>query len=402
MKHIKNLFPFFKHHPDLVYFDNAATTQKPQSVIDALHDFYTQQNAPIHRGIYKLAESSTTEYEAVRKYVAQFIGAKPEEIIFTHGATDALNRVAIGWGYKNIQEGDEVVVTELEHHSNFVPWYQLCKAKKALLKVIPVTLQGDLDYKNLDTIITAKTKLVAMTHVSNAIGTEVNLHLIIKRARQVGARVAIDGCQAVPYKKIDVKVLGSDFYVFSAHKMMGSLGLGILYISENVQKECVPFPTGGGVVQEVSVEKVTFNAAPYCFEAGTPSASSVAGLSAALKVIQDYGIENIQNHCAYLTRLAIEGLEKMDHIRLLGPIEKLKKTGHLISFEVKGMHAHDVAALLDQKGIAVRAGHHCAQPLARALGYISSIRASFYLYNEFKDVEIFLDVIKKIKIDGLL
>ena len=396
MTHIKNTVPFFKNHPGLIYLDNAATTQKPQAVLDALHDFYTKHNVNLHRGIYAIAEQSTEQYEATRVQVAQFLNAQASEIVFTHGATDAMNRVAISWGYQNIQKGDEIVVTALEHHANFVPWYQLCKAKKATLKMIPVTSEGILDYSTLDTLINSKTKLVAVTQVSNAIGTHVDLAPIIKRAGQVKARVLVDGCQAAPYQKIDVKSLGCDFYVFSGHKMMGPMGVGVLYVKTTVQQECLPFPTGGGAVQEVSLDAVTFAPFPRCFEAGTPPAASVAGLSAALKVIEAYGIETIQNHCAYVTRLAIEGLEKMDFIRLLGPVNELKKSGHLISFEVKGIHAHDVAAFLDQKGIAVRAGHHCAQPLARALGYVSSLRASFYLYNSQEDVEVFLKAVAEL------
>ena len=394
MKNIKLLFPFFQNNSDSIYFDNASTTQKPYVVLNTLYEFYAQHNANVHRGIYRIAEHVTEKYETARKNVASFLNVATEEIIFTHGATDAFNRIAISWGYANIQEGDEILVTELEHHANFVPWYQLCKEKKAILKVVPVLHDGTLDYTSLDRFITKKTKLVAVTHVSNAIGTEVDLALIITKAKNVGAKVLVDGCQAAPYKKLDLAALDCDFYIFSGHKMMSPVGVGVLYIKNSVQKECVSFPTGGGSVQEVSLQLVTFAKAPHCFEPGTLSVADVVALDAAITFINNYGLNAIQEHCNFLTKIAIQGLESMEHIRVLGPIQQLKTNGHLVSFVVKDVHAHDVAAILDTYNIAVRAGHHCAQPLAKALDYTASVRASFYVYNTQEEVALFLNILK--------
>ncbi len=394
MKNIKLLFPFFQNNSDSIYFDNASTTQKPYVVLNTLYEFYAQHNANVHRGIYRIAEHVTEKYETARKNVASFLNVATEEIIFTHGATDAFNRIAISWGYANIQEGDEILVTELEHHANFVPWYQLCKEKKAILKVVPVLHDGTLDYTSLDRFITKKTKLVAVTHVSNAIGTEVDLALIITKAKNVGAKVLVDGCQAAPYKKLDLAALDCDFYIFSGHKMMSPVGVGVLYIKNSVQKECVPFPTGGGSVQEVSLQLVTFAKAPHCFEPGTLSVADVVALDAAITFINNYGLNAIQEHCNFLTKIAIQGLESMEHIRVLGPIQQLKTNGHLVSFVVKDVHAHDVAAILDTYNIAVRAGHHCAQLLAKALDYTASVRASFYVYNTQEEVALFLNILK--------
>ncbi len=394
MKNIKLLFPFFQNNSDSIYFDNASTTQKPYVVLNTLYEFYAQHNANVHRGIYRAAEHVTEKYETARKNVAAFLNVATEEIIFTHGATDAFNRIAISWGYANIQEGDEILVTELEHHANFVPWYQLCKEKKAILKVVPVLHDGTLDYTSLDRFITKKTKLVAVTHVSNAIGTEVDLALIITKAKNVGAKVLVDGCQAAPYKKLDLAALDCDFYIFSGHKMMSPVGVGVLYIKNSVQKECVSFPTGGGSVQEVSLQLVTFAKAPHCFEPGTLSVADVVALDAAITFINNYGLNAIQEHCNFLTKIAIQGLESMEHIRVLGPIQQLKTNGHLVSFVVKDVHAHDVAAILDTYNIAVRAGHHCAQLLAKALDYTASVRASFYVYNTQEEVALFLNILK--------
>ncbi len=391
----KTDFPFFTHHQNSIYLDNAATTHKPQQVLDALNQFYTTVNANMHRGIYQLAETATAQFEATRVQVAHFLSAAdPIEIIFTHGATAGINMVAHGWGNECIQEGDEVVVTELEHHSNFVPWQQLCIRKKAIFKIIPVTPQGLLDLSNIDEIITSKTKMVAVTQVSNAIGTQVDLEKIITRAKKVGSRVLVDGCQAVPYHSVDVKKIDCDFYVFSGHKIMGPTGVGVLYARKNVHAEFIPPFTGGGMVLQVSSEKTTFLKAPRCYEAGTPPAAQVLGLSAALSYWKTHLAKGILDHVALLTALTIEGLQKMPYVRLLGPIDQLKKSGHLVSFVVDGMHAHDVAAYLDQYGICVRAGHHCAQPLARALGYEASVRVSFYSYTSVEDVMFFLKVLE--------
>jgi len=394
MKGKKADFPFFKSHPSLLYLDNAATTHKPQQVLDALTHFYTVMNSNMHRGIYRLAEEATEQFEKTRRQVASFLSAKSDsEIIFTSGATSAINMVARGWGDAHINEGDEVVVTQLEHHANFVPWQQLCERKNARLRVLPVDSQGVLDYSQLDLFITSKTKMVAVTHVSNAIGTVVDLVPIIAKARSVGARVLVDGCQAVSFMPINVQQLGCDFYVFSGHKVMGPTGVGVLYARQAVHADFIPPTTGGGMVLQVTAEKTTFLNPPRCYEAGTPPAAEVAGLSAALSYLDSVGVENVGTHVALLTTLAIEGLRNLPRVRILGPINQLEKMGHMVSFVIEDMHAHDVAAYLDQYGICVRAGHHCAQPLAMSLFYNASIRASFYLYTTEQDV---IDLVKAV------
>jgi cysteine desulfurase/selenocysteine lyase len=390
----KNDFPFFKTHSSLVYLDNAATTHKPQHVLDALTHFYTVMNSNMHRGIYRLAEEATEQFEKTRAQVASFLSARNvSEIIFTPGATSAINMVARGWGDANVQEGDELVVTELEHHANFVPWQQLCERKGARLRVIPVDERGVLDLSSLDLFINSKTKMVALTQVSNAIGTVVDLAPLIAKARSVGARVLVDGCQAVSFMPVNVQLLDCDFYVFSGHKVMGPTGVGVLYARQSVHAEFFPPTTGGGMVLQVTSEKTTFLNAPRCYEAGTPPAAEVAGLSAALFYLQAVGIKNVGAHVASLTKRAIEGLRNLPRVRLLGPIDQLEQQGHLLSFVVEGMHAHDVAAYLDQFGICVRAGHHCAQPLAVSLSYDASVRASFYLYTTERDVNALVEAV---------
>lgn len=389
MEKIKQEFPFFKNNPSLVYLDNAATTQKPQSVIDAIVHFYNTMNAPLHRGIYRLSENLTDSFEKVRIQVAQFIRAADlSEIIFTSGATSAINMVAQGWGNNCLQEGDEVVITALEHHSNFVPWQMICLQKKAFLKIIPVTKDGCLDLSQLQNIISSKTKMVAVTHVSNALGTPVDLAPVITRAREVGARVLVDGCQAAPYQPVNVENLDCDFYVFSGHKMVGPTGVGVLYAHKRVHDDFSPSFFGGGAVFSVTPGMTTFLKPPRCYEAGTPPVAQVIGLSAAVTYLDTIGMDRIHSHVARLTQLAIDELLKLPHIKILGPVDLLREQGHMVSFVVERMHAHDVAAYLDQHGICVRAGNHCAQPLANSLGYHASVRASFYLYTTEKEIEI--------------
>lgn len=394
MEQIKKDFPLFKNHPHLVYLDSAATTQKPQQVIDAISTYYATMNAPLYRGIYPLAEQATEAFEATRLQVAQFINAAhSSEIIFTSGATAAFNMVALAFSAQ-LEEGDEVVVTELEHHANLVPWQMVCAQKKARLRYIPVMPNGALDLQNLTSLITEKTKLVAVTHVSNAIGTVVDLAPISARAHAVGACVVVDGCQAVPYQPVDVQALDCDFYVFSSHKALGPTGVGVLYVHKRMHTQFIPVFGGGGCVLQVLKDTTTFLKAPLGFEAGTPPAAQVAGFSAALSYLQAIGLPAINKYVASLTCYAIQELAQMPHIRLLGPIDQLKERGHLISFTVENMHGHDVAAYLATYGIAVRAGHHCAQPLATSLHYSASVRASFYVYTTFDDVAKLIKALK--------
>ncbi len=399
MKMVREDFPIFfqRSEKPLVYFDNAATTQKPRAVLSTISHFYMTYNASASRGIYKIAERATEAYESVRYNVARFINAQSSsEIVFTQGATDSINTVVLIWAQYAVKEGDEIVVSLMEHHSNFVPWQQLAQEKKAVLKIIPVNKDGFLDIRSAQDLITSKTKLVAITQISNAIGTNNDLSLIIKRAKEVGAKVLVDGAQVVACQKVDVQSLGCDFYVFSAHKMFGPTGVGVLYLNRFIQKECKPYLFGGGMVHEVSIEKTSFLPAPMMFEAGTPPVAQVIGLGAAIDYIFRHSFEDVQLHLKKLTTKLIDDLKKLPKVRIIGSAEHLKGAGHIVSFVIDGVHAHDVAAYLDKEGICVRAGHHCAQPLAKALNYESSVRVSFSIYNTLEEVDYFIKVMKQL------
>ncbi len=397
---LKKDFPIFKTKikgNPLIYFDNAATTQKPQQVIDAIVNFYSKNYATVHRGIYSFAEYATTLYENSRKKVADFINADLSEIVFTQGATDGINIIALSWAENNIQEGDEIIVTDLEHHSNLIPWQELAKRKNALLLSIPITNNGELDLPMFEDFLNKRTKLVAVCHVSNVLGTHNNIELITQKAHKVGAKVLIDAAQSIAHEKIDVKKINCDFLVFSGHKMLGPTGIGVLYINKKIHKEIHPFKFGGGMVFNSSVEKSTFKEMPYMLEAGTASIEQVIALDAAINYIQkNINFDDLKKHEAQLCAKLINGLQSLPGVKILGPVEQLKKNGHIVSFAVDKIHPHDIAAYLDEFGICVRAGHHCAQPLHQKLGIDSSIRISFYAYNTIEEVEFFINLMKKL------
>lgn len=385
------------HGRDLVYFDNAATTHKPQQVIDAITHFYSKEYATIYRGIYTLAERATERYEFVREQVAHFIGAHPQEIIFTRGATAGINFIATAWTREMLSEGDEIVLTELEHHANLIPWQQVAHKTHAVLKFIPVTQEGQLDFSSLSDIITHTTKLVATTWCSNAIGTQVDLEPIITRAHEVGAKVLVDGTQTAAHRRIKVHELGADFLVFSAHKMLGPTGLGVLYMRKKWFDEVPPYQFGGGMVFDASWDNATWRPAPQKYEAGTPPIAQVIGFGAALDYFANaIDFDELRQREAYLCRYLIDEFSRIDRIRILGPVDELKEDGHLVSFVIDGVHPHDIAAYLDQYGICVRAGNHCARPLHVKLGLDTSVRASFYLYNSPSEVEYFIQKIKEL------
>jgi len=372
----------------LVPCDNASTTHKPQSVIDAVVQFYTTTNANIYRGIHLFAEQATQLYENARKKVADFIGAHASEIVFTRGCTAGINFVVATWGDMHIKAGDEIVMTELEHHANLLPWQRLAQKKGAVLKFIPIFPDGSLDLSQLDSIITNKTKMVSVIHVSNAVGTHVDIATIIARAQAVGACVLIDAAQSVPHQKIDVHQLGCDFLVFSGHKILGPTGIGVLYIKKELHAELPPYEVGGGMVEDVNCEHATWRSAPHKFEAGTPPIAQAIGLGVAIDYLRtNVDFDEIMNYETQLCARLIDGLSAIVQVRILGPIAELKQKGHMVSFLVDGFHSHDVAAFLDSRGISVRAGHHCAQPFAKKLGYDASVRVSFYFYNTFEDVD---------------
>lgn len=390
MRHFRSLFPIFsqKRLKPFIYFDSAATSQKPQAVIDAVVNYYSFYTSSINRGIYSLGEKTTQMYESVRYKVARFINAPSSaQVVFTSGTTASINTVVSLWAEHCVQEGDEIVISQAEHHANFVPWQQLALRKKAILKIIPVTHEGAISLFDGLKLITKKTKVIALTHVSNATGMYTLLEPFITQAHKMGAYVLIDGAQAVAFEAPDVQALKCDFYVFSGHKMLGPTGVGVLYMSRRVQKESRPAVFGGGMVFEVDQEKSSFLPAPTCFEAGTPAIAQVIGLGAALDVLAHNDVTEIDRYTCELIRYCIKELNKLPYIKIIGSLESLQKKSHLVSFTVDGMHAHDVAAYLDTHGICVRAGHHCAQPLAKALGYEASVRISLYAYNTKEEID---------------
>lgn len=384
------------HGYQISYLDSAATSQKPKQVIDAISEFYIKYTAPVHRAIYTTGEIATELYEQARKTIGKFIGAQAHETIFTSGTTSGINAIA-RWASSMLNPGDEIVLTELEHHANLIPWQEVARETGAQLKFIPITSDGDLDYSALDKIISAKTKFVAATYISNAIGTKVNVDLIIERAQAVGAYTLIDAAQAAPHQKIDVKKLNGDFLVFSGHKMLGPTGIGVLYIHERLHEQVTPWYYGGGMILSADYCTATWRPAPHKFEAGTPPIAQAIGLAAAVKYLQeqvDFAV--LQKYEAALCEQLIEGLSGIKNIRVLGPIDQLKTQGHLVSFNSTAVHPHDIAAYLDQYGICVRAGNHCAQPLHKKLGAAASVRVSFYLYNTPEDVDKLIAILKRV------
>lgn len=388
MNIFKSYFPFFSNHPELIYLDNAATMQKPQQVIDALSDYYLHSNAPVHRGVYEIAENATVLYERARSTVACFLNAHDDELIFTRGTTESINFVATAWAERMLKEGDEIILTELEHHSNILPWIRLEQTNGIVLKYIPLHDDGTLNYETYKSLLNKKTKLVACTAISNVLGCSVDLEYIITHAHECGARVLVDAAQAVGRMPLNVRQLKADFLTFSAHKMYGPMGSGVLYLPRHMQSETEPYQVGGGMVYSVDWHEAQWAKAPLKYEAGTPSVANALGLEAAINFIQkniDYD-ELKKQQAAFCDQL-IEVLRTIPSIRILGSIDQLRKNGHMVSFVSDRAHPHDVAAYLDTHGICVRAGNHCAQPLHKRLGISSSIRVSFAAYTTALDVD---------------
>jgi len=382
---------------DIVYCDNAATTQKPESVIKTLDSFYRHTNAPVHRGFYALAEKATEQFEQAREKVRKFLGAAETcEIVFTRGATEGVNTVVHAWGEKNLKAGDEIVLSEVEHHSMLVPWQQFALAHGCILKFIPADSDGVLDYKNLDSVITSKTKFVGISAGSNVIGVASDIEPVILRAHEVGAVVLVDGAQMAPRARYDMQKLGCEFFVFSGHKMLGPTGIGVLYVKKALHSSLKPFLYGGSMVLSVDWRESEWREMPDLLEAGTPAIAQVVGLGAAIDYLEKIDFDWLQEHETFLTARFIDGVAKIPDIRILGPVARMREQGHLVSFVVKGMHAHDVAAYLDQFHVAVRAGHHCAQPIHNKLGVPGSVRASFYIYNTEQDVDILVNALRKL------
>lgn len=372
----------------LVYFDNAATSQKPQCVIDALSHYYSHYNANIHRGIHTLAEEATMAYEATRFAVQDFIGAaSAEEVIFTRGTTEAINLVAYTWGRENVNAGDEIIISGMEHHSNIVPWQIICEEKKAVLKVIPVLDNGELDMAAFKQLLSDKVKLVAVVQVSNSLGTVNPVKEIIAAAHQVGARVLIDGAQSAVHLDIDVQDLDCDFFAFSGHKVYGPTGVGALYGKKELLETMPVFQGGGEMIKEVTFEKTTYNDLPYKYEAGTPNIADTIALKAALDFVKEIGKDKIRKHEEELLTYATARLQAIPGLRIIG---QAKNKVSLVSFVIDGIHPQDIGVLLDNMGIAVRTGHHCTQPLMKRFGIPGTVRASFALYNQKEEIDVLI------------
>ena len=385
-------FPIFKNNPDLIFLDNASTTQKPQQVIDTLTHYYENYNSNIHRGIYTIAEKATAAYEETRDKVAAFIGTEDRQsIVFTRGTTESINLVASSWG-QNLKPGDEVLITEMEHHSNIIPWQLICEKTGASLKYIPISEDGTLDLSNTGTYFTEKTKIVCVIHQSNVFGTINPIAEIVKMAHDVGALVLVDGAQSVPHHSVDVSKLGCDFFAFSGHKMMGPTGVGVLYTKPALLEEMNPFMGGGEMIREVSMEKSTWNDIPWKFEAGTPNIAQVIGMGAAIDYINEIGLQSIADYEKELLSYTKEKLQNIPGLSIYG---KAKNKGAVISFNITNIHPHDVAHILDTSGIAIRAGHHCAQPIMKRLSVPATNRASFYLYNTFEEIDSLIEGLTK-------
>lgn len=379
----------------LVYLDNAATTQKPQVVIDALNDYYLHINSNIHRGVHCLSQQATNEFERAREAVRQYINAaSTQEVIFTRGATESINLVAASFGRTYLQPDDEVIVSEMEHHSNIVPWQLACEERGAKLKVLPFNEQGELIISKLETLITERTKIVAVAHVSNSLGTINPIEKIISIAHQHNVPVLIDGAQAVAHCPVNVQALDCDFYCFSGHKMYAPMGIGVMYGKTQWLNEMQPYQGGGEMIKDVTFEKTTYNELPFKFEAGTPSVGDVIGLRTAIEYIQNVGLEKIATYEQELLTYTAEKLSKIDGMRFIG--EAAQKTG-VISFLVGDIHPYDMGVLLDHQGIAVRTGHHCTQPIMTHFGIPGTVRASFALYNTFEEADKLVEAVIKAK-----
>jgi cysteine desulfurase/selenocysteine lyase len=380
---------------DLVYLDNAATSQKPKSVIDAISHYYESGNANIHRGVHYLSEHATEEHEAARRTVQTFLNAADKrEIIFVRSATEAINLVAQSYGRKHVKAGDEIVITAMEHHSNIVPWQMLCEEKEAILKVVPINDRGELILEELPKLLSPKTRLVAITQVSNALGTINPLRKVVEIAHAHNVPVLVDGAQAVPHLKVDVQALDVDFYVFSGHKVYGPTGIGVLYGKRALLEAMPPYQGGGDMIRSVTFEKTLYNDLPYKFEAGTPNIGGAIGLGVAIDYVTQLGLDNIAAHEHELLVYGAEALLAIPGVKLIGTA---KEKAAVISFLIDGIHPHDIGTILDREGIAIRTGHHCAQPVMQRYKIPATARASFALYNTREEVDALVEGIKKVK-----
>ncbi|MCC3861844.1 cysteine desulfurase [Pseudemcibacter aquimaris] len=393
---VREDFPIFKreiHGKPLTFLDTAASAQKPQAVIDVIKGCYSNEYANIHRGAYQLSAELTTKYEAARDNVSGHINASTEETIFVRGATEGINLVAQSWGRDNLSEGDEIILSHMEHHSNIVPWQILRDQKGFDIKVSPIDENGNFLMEEYEKLLSEKTKLVAITHISNALGTITPIKEIIKMAHDVGAVVLVDGCQAMPHMQVDVKELDADFYVFSGHKIYGPTGVGILYGKEELLDAMTPYQGGGEMIRSVTFEKTTYNELPHKFEAGTPNIVGGIGMSAAIDYMNVLGFDNIHDHEQALLEYGLEKIKEVDGLELRGKADHM---AGILSFTMESAHPHDIGTILDQDGIAIRTGHHCAQPIMDFMDVPATARASFGLYNTKEDIDRLVDGLHKV------
>lgn len=395
VREIREDFPALRqlvYGKNLIYFDNGATSQKPQSVLNAINQYYSKDNANIHRGVHHLSQKATNDYEASRKFIAAYLNAKSsDEIIFTKGTTDGINLVANSFG-ERLKPGDEVMISAMEHHSNIVPWQMLCERKGCTLRVIPINKKGELQLDAFEQMLSDKTKLIAITHISNTLGTINPIQEIIQKGHAVGAKILIDGAQSIQHKRIDVQQLDCDFFVFSGHKVFGPTGIGVLYGKEALLDSMPPYQGGGDMIAKVTFEKTTYNELPFKFEAGTPHIAGGICLGKALEYLDQFNIEEIEQHERMLADYAQDLLSTFEDIHIYG--EAKKKTS-VVSFLIEGIHPFDLGTLLDKQGIAVRTGHHCTQPLMDFFHIPGTVRASFAFYNTKEEIDTFIAAVDK-------
>lgn len=400
---IKQDFPILKRKlkngKKLIYLDNAATTQKPKQVIDAICKYYSEYNSNIHRAVYQIAEEATEEYEKTRANIQRFINARyPEEIIFTRNTTESINLIAYTWGEKNIRKGNKIILTEYEHHSNIVPWQMLSNEKGAKINYTDTDENGYLNLESFSKFLEdeEETKLVSLSHMSNVLGTVYPAKEIIKMAHEKKVPVVIDGAQSVPHLHTDVQDLDCDFLAFSAHKMLGPTGVGILYVKKEILEHMPPFITGGDMIKEVHKENTVFNELPYKFEGGTPNIADVIGFNAAIDYLKRIGMENVRDHEIELIKYLYNSIKDIKGIKIYGP-ERVVDRGGLVTFNIEGIHPHDCATILNDFGVAIRSGHHCAQVLMEKLDIIASSRVSIYIYNTKEEIDIFVDALNHVR-----
>lgn len=395
VREIREEFPALRQQvygKNLIYFDNGATSQKPKLVLDAINLFYSKENANIHRGVHYLSQRATTDYEAARQRIQRYLGArKSEEIIFTKGTTDSINLVAFSFG-STLSAGDEILISAMEHHSNIVPWQMLCERQGCVLKVAPINQRGELIMDEFDKLLSKKTKLVAITHISNTLGTVNPVKEIIQKAHAVGAKVLIDGAQSIQHMRINVKELDCDFYVFSSHKVFGPTGIGVLYGKEEILDRMPPYQGGGDMIARVTFERTTYNELPFKFEAGTPHIAGGICLGKAFEFLESVDMEAAERHERELAKYAEDMLDTFEGLQIIG--EAKNKTS-VVSFSLKGIHPFDIGTLLDKQGIAVRTGHHCTQPLMDFYGIPGTVRASFAFYNTKQEIDTFVEAVER-------